>query len=169
MGGPTGHLATIQPLRCQGETRQRYASSGPQGARQRRPQVSDTPTIRLAGIHPCPAAGPARQPGDCPLCPREEIVSTDFEEKILLIFVTRGNSSPHITGQTSWRLRRKGGLGKKTQIKRERVSWKIFAGGGGGGGEMHSCKFVTVGRSVRLSRHLHTFCQQAPQRRLSGC
>ena len=119
MGGPTGHLATIQPLRCQGETRQRYASSGPQGARQRRPQVSDTPTIRLAGIHPCPAAGPARQPGDCPLCPREEIVSTDFEEKILLIFVTRGNSSPHITGQTSWRLRRKGGLGKKTQIKRE--------------------------------------------------
>ena len=52
MGG-TGHLATIQPLRCQGETRQRYASSGPQGARQRRPQVSDTPTIRLAGIHPC--------------------------------------------------------------------------------------------------------------------
>ena len=81
--------------------------------------MSDTPTIRLAGIHPCPAAGPARQPGDCPLCPREEIVSTDFEEKILLIFVTRGNSSPHITGQTSWRLRRKGGLGKKTQIRRE--------------------------------------------------
>ena len=79
--------------------------------------MSDTPTIRLAGIHPC--AGPARQPGDCPLCPREEIVSTDFEEKILLIFVTRGNSSPHITGQTSWRLRRKGGLGKKTQIRRE--------------------------------------------------
>ena len=65
------------------------------------------------------SAGPARQPGDCPLCPREEIVSTDFEEKILLIFVTRGNSSPHITGQTSWRLRRKGGLGKKTQIRRE--------------------------------------------------
>ena len=80
--------------------------------------MSDTPTIRLAGIHPCPA-GPARQPGDCPLCPGEEIVSTDFEEKILLIFVTRGNSSPHITGQTGWRLRRKGGLEKKTLIRRE--------------------------------------------------
>ena len=158
MGG-TGHLATIQPLRCQGETRQRYASSGPQGARQRRPQVSDTPTIRLAGIHPC--AGPARQPGDCPLCPREEIVSTDFEEKILLIFVTRGNSSPHITGQTGWRLRRKGE--KRGKIRREEDELEDR------GGEMHSCKFVTVGQSVGLSRHLHTFCQQAPQRRLSGC
>ena len=107
------------------------------------------------------AAGPARQPGDCPLCPREEIVSTDFKEKILLIFVSRGNSSPHITGQTGWRLRRKGE--KRGKIGREEDELEDR------GGEMHSCKFVTVGRSVRLSRHLHTSCQPAPQRRLSGC
>ena len=106
------------------------------------------------------SAGPARQPGDCPLCPREEIVSTDFKEKILLIFVTRGNSSPHITGQTGWRLRRKGE--KRGKIRREEDELEDR------GGEMHSCKFVTVGQSVGLSRHLHTFCQQAPQRRLSG-
>ena len=106
------------------------------------------------------SAGPARQPGDCPLCPREEIVSTDFKEKILLIFVSRGNSSPHITGQTGWRLRRKGG--KRGKIRREEDELEDRRG------EMHSCKFVTVGQSVGLSRHLHTFCQQAPQRRLSG-
>ena len=114
------------------------------------------------------AAGPARQPGDCPLCPREEIVSTDFEEKILLIFVTRGNTSPHITGQTGWRLRSKGGTGDE-QIDKQGGGGARRCFGGGGGEEMHSCKFVTVGRSVRLSRHLHTSCQPAPQRRLSGC